>query len=198
MDAPKALIEAVDTGDVDRVRSVLEQDPAMASTRKDGVSLLLVARYQNNLPMTQLLRSPGRPLDIFEAAAFDDAGRIGELIAADRALARAWSADGFTPLHLAAFFGGVDGARLLLDAGADMNFESRNDFHVRPIYSAAAGRESVARLLVQRGAELNVRQRHGWTPLHSAANNGFAALVDEMLAAGADPNATNDDGVLAI
>ena len=192
------LIEAVQRGDADAVRAMLAADLDLANTRKDGQSLLLSARYRNDIAMTEALRSTGRALDIFEAAAFDDADRLRELLAADPALAMAWSPDGFTALHLAAFFGGVDGARRLVDAGADLDVYSRNDFHVAPLHSAAAGREAVARLLVQRGAQLNVAQRHGWTPLHSATNNGYAALVDQMLAAGADANATNDDGVTAL
>ena len=85
----------------------------------------------------------------------------------DPALALSWNGDGFTPLHLSAFFGGVDGARVLLDAGAELDVVSRNDFSVYPIHSAAAGRVPVALLLVERGANVNVKQRHGWTPLHT-------------------------------
>ena len=196
-DAASELIEAVQQGQAETVRRLLAEHPGIAGTRKDGMSLLLTARYQNDRAMTEALCSSGWPLDVFEAAAFDDADRLRALLAADPALARAWSPDGFTALHLAAFFGGADGARVLLDAGADPDVYSRNDFKVAPIHSAAAGREAVARLLVERGAKVNVAQRHGWMPLHSAAQNGHAQLVNALLAAGADANATNDDGVTA-
>jgi ankyrin repeat protein len=148
--------------------------------------------------MTEAIRTAGVPLDVFEAAAFDDAPRLTELLRDDPPAARSWSGDGFTPLHLSAFFGGVDVARLLLDAGAEIDVVSRNDFSVYPIHSAAAGRVPVALLLVERGADVNVRQRHGWTPLHTAAHNGSGELVDALLAAGADPGAANDDGVTAV
>ncbi len=191
------LIRAFNEGDSARVREIVVQHPDLARVRKDGVSLLLQARYRNDRPMTEAIRTAGAPLDIFEAAAFDDVPRLKGLVRDDPALAISWNGDGFTALHLSAFFGGVEGARVLLDAGAELDVVSRNDFSVYPIHSAAAGRVPVALLLVERGADVNVKQRHGWTPLHSAARNGSDALVDALLAAGADPAATNDDGVTA-
>jgi ankyrin repeat protein len=196
-DTASELIEAAEQGDAERVRWLLAENPGLADTRKDGMSLLLRARYRGDRATTDALRSSGRRLDIFEAATFDDHERIEELLAEDPELATAWSPDGFTALHLAAFMGGVDGARLLIDAGADLNAFSRNDMQVAPIHSATAGRAEVAMLLVERGADVNVRQRHGWTPLQAAAHNGHAELVEALLAAGADADATNDDGVTA-
>jgi ankyrin repeat protein len=192
------LIQAFGEGDSARVREIVVQHPDLARVRKDGVSLLLQARYRNDRAMTEAIRTAGVPLDVFEAAAFDDVARLSVLLRDDTSAARSWNGDGFTLLHLSAFFGGADGARLLLDAGAELDVVSRNDFSVYPIHSAAAGRVPVALLLVERGANVNVRQRHGWTPLHSAAHNGSVDLVDALLAAGADPEATNDDGVTAL
>ena len=192
------LIEAFAQGDAARVRELVSAQPALANVRKDGMSLLLLGRYQNDRAMTDALRSADQPLDVFEAAAFDDASRLGALLAAQPDLARVWSPDGFTALHLSAFFGGVAGARLLLDAGADLDVISRNDFAVAPLNSAAAGRIPVALLLVERGADVNVQQRHGWTALHAAAHNGSMELLEALLAAGADLTLTTDDGVTAL
>jgi ankyrin repeat protein len=196
-DTASELIEAAEQGDAERVRWLLAENPGLADTRKDGMSLLLLARYRNDRATTEALRASGRRLDVFEAAAFDDHERLAELLGEQPELATAWSPDGFTPLHLAAFFGGEEGARLIVDAGADLNVFSRNDFQVAPIHSAAAGRVQVAMLLVDRGADVNVRQRHGWTPLQAAAQNGHADLVDALLRAGADAAATNDAGSTA-
>ena len=52
-------------------------------------------------------------------------------------------------------------------------------------------------MLIDAGADVNATQRHGWTPLHGAAQNGSLPSVERLLAAGADPHARNDDGTSA-
>jgi ankyrin repeat protein len=49
-------------------------------------------------------------------------------------------------------------------------------------------------LLLARGADPNVKQAGGWTPLHSAAHQGDVEAVDLLLAHGADPHLRSDDG----
>jgi hypothetical protein len=82
---------------------------------------------------------PDEP-NVFEAAAFGHAERLGELLESDPGLARAFSGDGFTALHLAAFFGHPEAVRLLLDRGADPNAVATSEQigPVQPLHSAAA------------------------------------------------------------
>jgi uncharacterized protein len=108
------------------------------------------------------------------------------------------SADGFSALHLAAFFGRPAVARLLLDRGADPNPWATGDLYVQPLHSAVAGgHEAVAEMLIHGGADVDAPQRHGYTPLMGAAQNGLAATVQLLLARGADPVARNDDVLTA-
>ena len=108
------------------------------------------------------------------------------------------SADGFTALHLAAFFGRPEVARLLLDRGADPNAWATGDLYVQPLHSAVAGgHEEVAAMLIHDGADIDAPQRHGYTPLMGAAQNGMAATVQLLLARGSDPRARNDDVLTA-
>ena len=52
----------------------------------------------------------------------------------------------------------------------------------------------VVRILLEAGANPNVRQSAGWTPLHAAAMNGDLTSVELLLASGADATATNEEG----
>jgi ankyrin repeat protein len=186
---------AVSDGDTDRLRAILGEDAALASTRDaHGVSALMLARYRSDQDAVALLRAAIPALDVFEAAALGDVGALARRLDADPEEARSWSADGYTPLHFAAFFGGERVAVILLGAGADADAIARNDMRVAPIHSAAAGQGAVVPLLILYGADVNARQQGGWVALHEAAQRGDDSMVDALLGAGADPDARNDDG----
>ncbi|HTR98041.1 MAG TPA: ankyrin repeat domain-containing protein, partial [Candidatus Acidoferrales bacterium] len=117
------------------------------------------------------------------------------LLERDASLAHAWSADGFTALHLAAFFDRPALAARLLALHADPRAEARNATRVAPLHSAAASRSlATVRALIAAGADVNARQSGGFTALMSAAQAGDAALAEALLAAGADPSLATDDG----
>jgi len=198
-EARRRLLDAIASGDGAAVAALVGVDPALASVRDDaGVSVLMLARYRHDEVVVAALRAAAPPLDVFEATTFGQDERLVRILAADPGAATAISADGFTALHFAAFFGGPAVARVLLDAGADPDAVSRNAMAVRPLHSAVAGGQpEVALALIAAGADPAARQRHGWTPLHGAADNGLPDVVEALLAAGADPGATNDDGTTA-
>jgi len=54
----------------------------------------------------------------------------------------------------------------------------------------------IARVLVNSGADVNVKQQAGATPLHSAAQNGNADILIMLLEHGADVNARMEGGKL--
>jgi ankyrin repeat protein len=142
------------------------------------------------------LLAAGAELDVFEAAAVGRVDRVTDLLDADPGLVSSWSDDGFTPLHLAAFFRHPETARLLVDRGALVDVVARNDqLRVTPLQSAVAARqEETAALLLERGADPNAQQLGGFTPLHAAAQNGDEPLAELLLAHGADPAVAADDG----
>jgi uncharacterized protein len=190
------MFDAIDAGDEARLGELLATEPGLAAERDaDGVSAALHARYRDNHDAVAQLLATDPELDVFDAAGLGRPDRLSELLALDPSLAVAFASDGFTPLHLAAFFGQAEAARLLLDRAAPPNVVSRNPLEVMPLHSAAAGGHlEVARLLVAAGADVNATQRHGYTPLHAAAQNGDEELAELLLAAGADPAARTSDG----
>jgi ankyrin repeat protein len=190
------VFQAIRTGDLDLLRDIVGADPTCAAARDaSGMSALMHARYAQRTDMVEALLTARPPLDVFEAGMLGDHPRLDEILDGDSAAARAWSADGFTSLHLAAYFGQPAAVETLLEAGADARAVSRNGMKLSPIHSAiAARRKDIARILLAGGADPNVRQAGGWTPLHSAAHQGDVEAVDLLLAHGADPRLRSDDG----
>ena len=196
MSAASRLFAAVEAGDLEAARRLVEEDPSIAAARgDDGVSIVLFARYRSHSEILDLLLSAAPELDIYEAAAVADEDHLKELITTDRDLVHGRSADGWTPLHLASFFGNTEAARLLIGSGADVNARSGNAMENLPLHAAAAGgHEEIAKLLLSARAEVNARQHGGWTALHSAAQQGNRSLATILIGSGADVSIENDDG----
>ncbi len=133
------------------------------------VSAVRQALYRGDRDAALDLVGQGVELNVFDAAALGDVARIRELVAADPTLAHAWSADGFTALHFAAFLGGADAVRVLLETGSDYAAVARNDMRVQPLHSAAAlGDVDACRALLDAGADPNAEQQGGFRPLDEA------------------------------
>jgi uncharacterized protein len=189
------LIDAAKAGDLARVRELIMRDPSAASASDTtGETPLMAALYRGHRQVVdELAETIARTgqLDIFAAAG------SGRLDALESALARSASVtsyayDGWTPLHLAAFFGHLALAERLLGAGADIQAVSRNSLTNTPLHAAiAGGHTDVALLLIDRGADVQAKDAGGHTPMHIAAENGVAAIVKALLARGADPHAVD-------
>jgi ankyrin repeat protein len=191
-----SIFELVRSGNLELVREVLAHDPRVAAERDaHGISAVMHACYRQNADILAALVDADPPLDVFDAAAIGRTARLLEILREDAAAAQAWSPDGFTPLHLAAYFGHSDAVDLLLAHGADARAVARNPMLLTALHSAVAGRHHaiVARLL-EHGADVDAAQAGGWTALHAAAQHGDADTVDLLLAHGADRHVQADDG----
>lgn len=75
---------------------------------------------------------------------------------------------GSSPLISAALFGKTEEARILLDAGADINFQN-NDGATALHVAAFFCRPEIVQLLLDKGADKNIRNKFGATPYESVA-----------------------------
>ncbi len=182
------IFDTIQAGDVDAVRSAVRDDPAAAGARDEkGLSAVRAALYVQKQDVAEVLLEASPELDVFDAAAVGDVGRLAELLDADAGLAGAWSEDGFNPLHLAAYFDQGQAVRLLLDRGAAVGAVARNGMKVQPLHSAVAARNIaiVAALLVA-GADPNARQEGDYTPFMAAAQHDDVAMMRLLMDHGAE------------
>lgn len=193
---PHEILDAIRGGDSARVREILGEDPTAATARDvQGVSAVLLALYHRANEALDLLLATEPRLDVFEAAALGRTDQIRRELREDPSRVAARAGDGFTPLHLACFFGHLDAVDLLIDSGADVNVPADNPSAVRPLHSAAAGGHAeIVSLVLRTGASVNARQTGGYSALHAAAQAGNTRMARVLLEHGGDPDLASDDG----
>ena len=166
------LFELIDAGDAEGVRALVAADPAAAAAHDEqGLTAVMRAAYRG----PELLAAVGSaepPLEPFDRIV---AGHDEGLPAP-----AAWTPDGFTGLHIAAFAHNDAAARRLLEAGADPNAISTASFaRVTPLGTCAfANAVEVARVLLEHGADPSLAEDDRATPLSVARANGYDELVE--------------------
>ncbi len=191
MPDPQTFFDHVKRGDLEGMKAEIAKDPSLLNrTNESGQSALLLAKYYGQQKISDYLLSLHPTLDVFTAAAAGLSDQVLQAVSQDRTLLEKHSSDGWTPLHLAAYFGEADLVTSLLDCGTPVDVQSTNSMQNTPLHAAAAGRKlNAARVLLEHKADVNLRQVGGWTALHSAAQSGDRELVELLLAHGASVNA---------
>ncbi len=158
-----SILDAVENGDLEKVKMLLENNPRSVLCRDNiGLSALHAAALKGDTGLVKLL------LD-------------------SRADVNAAYIDGSTPLHFAAY-GHKDIVELLLANRADVN--SKDNIGYTPLHLAARrGYQDIVELLLANKADVNAKDNRGQTPLHQASENGYSKVVELLLAYKADANA---------
>ena len=191
------FFDAIKAGELERVKAMVTANPALIVARaRTGESAILTAVYHRQKEIANLLVARGAPLTIFEACAAGEIERVERLLEEDGLALAGYSEDGWTPLHLAAFFGHPKVTEILLARGADARARSRNPTGNTPLHAALAGNHKmVAGLLVGAGGDVNAADAAGWRPLHLAASNNNLELMKQLIAQGADVTEPNGEGL---
>ena len=201
-----AFIDAIKAGEFERVKAMLSADPTLIDARsRTGDSAILTAVYQRQKEIVNLLVARGASLSIYEACAAGEIERVERLVleSADGAVGAPgindYSTDGWTPLHLAAFFGHAKIVELLVAHSADVLARSRGANGNTPLHAALAGNHKfVAGVLIGHGADVNAPDAQGWRPLHLAAANNNMDAIEALIAQGADVHAPNGEAKTAL
>jgi uncharacterized protein len=186
----KDFFDAIRAGDLAKVTTMLTADPALLVAKDDkGNNAFVTAKYSQHNDIAALFLEKfaqhAIQLDIFTACMSGAHDRVIQLIASDPALVNNYSHDGWTPLHLAAFFAQPSVVEALLARGADAAARAKNGTTNMPLHAGAAGRNlEVVRALVEHGADVNARQEGGFTAL-----NGDLEIARLLIKHGADVQA---------
>jgi ankyrin repeat protein len=200
MSAHKMLFEAIRSGDLAGVKSLVGADASLASARNDSsASALLTSVYMGHSEIRDFLIASGVVLELPEAAAVGNLARVWELVEKNHALANSFSPDGFPVVALAAFLGHLEVVQYLVAHGADINAAATNGSGYNALTGAVtSGHANVVQWLLEHGANANYRYSAGYSPLLTAAANGRVDIAKLLLAHGADPHAITNDGKTAL
>ena len=146
------------------------------AAKKDEVAVV-EALLRRGVNVSELLSSGATPLDI---AASSGALNVVRALLDGGADPNKTARSGSSPLEDAALRGWSSIAAVLLDHGARLN-EVNSDSGKTALYAAASfGKGEVVRLLLQRGADVNLCGTGRTTPYKAALDNGFDAIAAQI------------------
>ena len=217
-DAP--LVSAIKAGNRAAALALLQQKANVNVADANGATPLHYAAYQEDTDLVdRLLKAGAKPsvanqfgsTPLSEAAAVGNAAIIMLLLRAG-ADANSRNPEGQTALMAVARTGRIEAARALLDAGADVNAVEQWGGQSALMWAAAQKQPAMVRLLIDRGAKVDVRgtsrdwerrttaeprpkdlHRGGFSPLLYAAREGCLECARHLLQGGADINLTDSD-----
>lgn len=195
----KEFFDAIRAGDASRVRAMLARDRSLANAQTEaGFSAVIVAKLRGQDACLREILAANPILDIHDAAYIGDVRRTRQILDDKPSMIESFSRDGFTPLDLASYFGHPELVVFLLERGAKIEHEVRNEHLFTALTGAVAeGHREIAKALLDRGANVNHRYSEGAMPLITAAYNGDREMVKLLLAYGAHADRTSDAGQTA-
>ncbi|XP_076580408.1 ankyrin-2b isoform X19 [Chaetodon auriga] len=200
------LYMAAQENHLDVVRYLLENGGNQSTATEDGFTPLAIALQQGHNQVVSILlendtKGKVRLPALHIAARKDDTKSAALLLQNDhnadvqsKMMVNRTTESGFTPLHIAAHYGNVNVATLLLNRGAAVDFTARNG--ITPLHVASKrGNTNMVGLLLDRGSQIDAKTRDGLTPLHCAARSGHDTSVELLLERGAPLLARTKNGL---
>jgi len=161
--------EAANKGEIDKVKSILAENPELVNTQDDrSYTALHIASYLGHKEVVEILIANG-----------------GDISLEDN--------DGRSPLHCAVCHKHKPVTEVLIANKANVNAKDKTS-QTALLFAASVGQHEIAELLITKGAEVNIGNKDGQTPLHLATYNGHEKVVKVLVDNGADVNSKSKDG----
>lgn len=157
---PGPLHDASKTGDVQGAKQLLDQGVNVAEPDSAGDPPLVLASLTGHADVVAVLLERGADIEVRNKS-------------------------GLTALHAAAYGGNLDVVKLFIAKGAAVN-DNRNFYHMTPLHAAAEeGHADVVAFLLANKADIEAKERNGYTPLTQAGWREHWDAAELLLKAGA-------------
>jgi uncharacterized protein len=201
-----ALLEAVKRRDHKVLAALVKAKADVNGAQPDGATALAWAIYLDDQKAAEMLLAAGAKVNTADeygetpltlACNNGNAALVKKLVAAGADVnAARW--DGTTALMLAANSGNLAAVKLLLEAGAQVNIAEARKGQTALMWAASEGHSDVVQALIAAGADVKAISKNKYTPLLFAIVKNDGKSVQQLLAAGANPNTQMPDGTPAL
>ena len=192
------LIVAAEKGDTDRMLKLLQDGADINATDGRGRTAVMAATYENKADMVKALINKGADINIRDnnlnnvllyagASGYLDIVKLAIDAGADTKLTNRF---GGTALIPASERGHVEVVQELLTQ-SDVDVNHINSLHWTALLEAiilgngGVRHQNIVQLLVNHGADVNISDGDGSTPLNHAQQKGFKEIADILIEAGA-------------
>ena len=198
--APQLLqgdfLKAAESGDVQKVQALLDQDAEVNLRDNFGDTALTLASRNGHIGVVQALLAKDAEMDLkqtrYEETALIMASRNGHIDVVQALLEKGANVDlrdngGNTALIWASEKGRTEVVKLLIERGAAVNAKNKDD-RTALMLASASGRFDVVKLLIAKGADVNAKSLEGYTALMLTSEGGHTEIVQTLLANGVNVN----------
>jgi len=202
-----ALHEAVGCNSLAMVDVILGRGANPGLTNQKGWTPLHMAAHLGHIPIIEALARQG--CSIRDPAALPEeaiAAAMAESNDADKGSKDASAPPmpfvrmAMQPLHLGILGGHVEAVQRMIDMDADPTARGAND--CTPLMLAVKqAHDNIISMLLSHSAVregLDLKDNHGWTAVHYAADNKDPRSTRRLLTAGGDPSIRSNQGITAI
>ncbi|KAI9915988.1 hypothetical protein PsorP6_007522 [Peronosclerospora sorghi] len=195
----KKFLDVVNKGNLAEVMDALNAGADISIRNDSGFSSVHVASANGSHHLLTLLLERGADVNAMaldgttplHIACLKNHERSVKLLLKYNALIEVTTLTGSSPLHLAAKLGHSEIVAILLAARANVDFPTRDSTTTALLLACMAGHANVVEQLLDAGADPQVEDADGNTPLHFTSRDGNYRATYLLLTAGADPDMPN-------
>lgn len=196
------LSEAVLENDINAVDSLIKIGAKVNIPTIDGVTPLMYASQEGNLPIMKKLILAGANINIIPdnkitallGATISNKKEAILLLLQNGANIESKDDEQNSALLIAARNNNIEAVKLFLSFNADVNVHNTDEYNALH-FAASSGNDSMLILLVNSGINLNKKDKLGFTPIMVATAENKNETAELLLSYGADLNLVNSENL---